>query len=83
MALMSESDLIQLVSRIVSEETQLDLELVSPDKHWATFGLDSINSIYLLEKLENELGVDLNPLMFFDYPTIRTFSAHILTLRSS
>lgn len=83
MALKSEAELVKLISRIVSEETQLDLELVNPDKHWASFGLDSINSIYLLEKLENELGVDLNPLMFFDYPTIRTFSVHILTLKPS
>lgn len=83
MALKSESELIQLVSGMVAEETQLELEQITPDKHWASFGLDSINSIYLLEKLENELGIDLNPLMFFDYPTIRTFSAHILTLKLS
>lgn len=81
MAVKSVADLIKLVSAIVVEETQLDLALIDQDKHWASFGLDSINSIYLLEKMENELGIDLNPLMFFDYPTIRSFCSFIHSLQ--
>lgn len=83
MALKSELELIEVVSAIVAEETQLDRQSIDPDKHWASFGLDSINSIYLLEKMENELGLDLNPLMFFDYPTIRTFCGHIHSQRKA
>lgn len=69
--------LIKVVTRIVAEETQLKEEQIDVDKHLGTFGLDSINSIYLLERLENEFKVELNPLMFYDYPTIRSFSSHI------
>ncbi|MEQ8424895.1 MAG: acyl carrier protein [Cyclobacteriaceae bacterium] len=76
----STEEIIHLLQERIAEETKLDLNKLDPDIPMGAFGLDSINSIYVLEQLENELGVELNPLMFYDYPTIRKFSSHLLSL---
>lgn len=70
-------DLILLLRKIVAEEVKLSIDKIDPDLPMGAFGLDSINSIYVLEFLENKLKVELNPLMFYDHPTIRKFCTHI------
>ena len=62
----------------IAEEMQMDIKEIDIHKNFAQFRLDSINSLFILEQLENYLGVSINPLDFWNYPTIEEFSQHIV-----
>lgn len=72
------NELIHLLQQLIADEVHMSIESLDVDQYMGAFGLNSINSIYVLERLENVLGLELNPLLFYDYPTIRTFCEHIL-----
>lgn len=62
----------------IAEEMQMDIMEIDIHQNLAQFRLDSINSLFILEQLENYLGVSINPLDFWDYPTIDEFCQHIV-----
>ncbi len=62
----------------IAEEMQMDIKEINIHQNLAQFRLDSINSLFILEQLENYLGISINPLDFWDYPTIDEFSQHII-----
>jgi acyl carrier protein len=47
------------------------------------FGLDSINSVYILQQLEDFLNLELSPLLFWDYPTIKSLSIYLYQLKNN
>ena len=59
---------------IISEELGVAIDNIDSDLSFYELGLDSINSMFLLEKVENQFNVSLTPLYFWDYPTISAFS---------
>lgn len=70
-------DIILFLQKSIAEETKLDIEVIDIHQSMGTFGLDSINSIYVLQHLENLVDMELNPLLFWDYPTINSLSSHL------
>lgn len=62
----------------IAEEMQMDIMEIDIHQNFAQFRLDSINSLFILEQLENYLGISINPLDFWNYPTIGEFSQHII-----
>lgn len=76
-------EIVCIMQEIIAEETKLAIEKINPELHLSAFGLDSINSIYVLDRLEDKFKIKLNPLMFYDYPTVASFSKHIDTLINS
>jgi len=81
MNLHTQDEIIALIQQLVAEETNLSVDQLDIHKSMGSLGLNSINSIYLLEKLENELDLSLNPLMFYDYPTIHSFGRYLYDLK--
>ena len=73
----SVEDVISFLKKIIAEETNVSPDSIDIDIEFFQFGLDSINSLVLLDQAEKEFGIELNPLFFWDYPTIRSFSEHI------
>ena len=67
--------------QLITEEQGIAATEVDVHASFQTFGLDSISSIYLLDKLEDHFGVELNPIEFFDYPTIEQFSTYLLEVK--
>ena len=63
---------------LIEDEQKVPASEVDVHAEFYTFGLDSISSIYLLDKLEDYLGIKLNPIDFFDYPTIDKFSSYLI-----
>lgn len=78
--LISRDEIVHIMQAIISEETKLAIEKINPELHLSSFGLDSINSIYVLDRLEDKFKIKLNPLLFYDHPTIASFAKHIDTL---
>jgi acyl carrier protein len=73
----------QVTARIkaeISRETGLAISEIDDGATFYSLGLDSVSSVYILDKLEKQLNVEMNPLFFWDYPTVGLFAEYITTL---
>ena len=50
---------------------------VGPDIGFAEMGLDSATSAYFIVELEEWVGLELEPELVFDYPTVADLAHHI------
>lgn len=73
----TEQELINFFRLKVAEETKIPLEEIDPSIEFVNFGIDSIGAIFLLQHIEKYVGFELNPLLFWTYPTISSFSHHL------
>ena len=55
---------------------------VGTDIGFAEMGLDSATSAYFIVELEEWVGVELEPELVFDYPTIAELARHIVERRA-
>ncbi len=76
---LTENDIINFISKIISKECGLNEKDINPDHSFFELGLDSISAVYLLELVENEYRITLSPILFWDYPTIQSFSNKIFS----
>jgi acyl carrier protein len=53
---------------------------VGPDISFSRMGLDSASSAYFIVELEDWLGVELEPQVVGDYPTIAELARHLAGL---
>ena len=67
----------QILIEEVSHETKLKMSDIRADANFVELGLDSLSCIYVLHQVETRLGLQVNPSVFWDYPTIRTLSEHL------
>jgi acyl carrier protein len=65
------------VKDIIAEELNLSPESIDELKSFYDLGLDSVNSIFLLAKMEERLDIYIDPLSVYDNPTIRSFSEYL------
>jgi len=63
----------------VSKETGISIAELNGDENFINFGLDSVNCIFLLDRLEKIFRLELNPVWFWDYPTIDTMTQKIFS----
>ena len=71
------ADITQFLQKAIAEETRIDIQKIDPSQSMGAFGLNSINSVYVLQQLENFIDMELNPLLFWDYPTINDLSQYL------
>jgi acyl carrier protein len=57
------------------------LEEIHDNADFFSLGLDSISCVYVLDKLEKKIDLELNPLYFWDYPTVESLSGFLATLK--
>lgn len=74
---MNRVDIAQALKTSVSEEMGLPLNEITDDDSFFDLGLDSISSILVMERIEKKLNIRLNPIAFWDYPTIEAFTGHL------
>lgn len=55
--------------------------VVGPEIPFPQMGLDSATSAYFIVELEEWLGMELEPELAFDYPTIAELARHIVGRR--
>ena len=77
----NKEEIDQLFIKLIADEQNLDPAQIAIDVEFYTYGLDSISAIHVLDKLEDQLGIEINPLDFWDYPTIDQFSNYLLEKR--
>jgi len=64
----------------ISRETRIPVSEIEDDAGFHSLGLDSISAVYILDRLEKKLGVTMNPLFFWDYPTVTLLAGHLTSL---
>ena len=58
---------------------QLDMDDIHPDESFSDYGLDSLTGVNLVKQLNLSLGIRLDVTRLFDFPTVNTLKAHIVS----
>ena len=73
----SQERIQHFITLAIAREGQLEPADISVQQSFFELGLDSISAIFLLDLVEKEFSIELQPLDFWDYPTIESFSQYI------
>jgi acyl carrier protein len=76
----TKADILLLLKREIASETGIDVTEISDASSFFELGLNSISAVFILDVLEKKLKVEMNPLFFWDYPTVDLLAGHISTL---
>ena len=79
--MMTKAQIIILLKQEISKENGLPLSEIEDSATFYSLGLDSINAVFVLDKLEKHLKVEMNPLFFWDYPTVELLAEHISSIQ--
>lgn len=75
---MTRPELLTLLKSTIADETGIALADIADTDSFFNLGLDSVSCIFLMDKVEKKLKVELNPIYFWDYPTIDTYVDFLL-----
>ncbi len=75
---MTRPELLTILKTLIVEETGIEAKDIADTDTFFNLGLDSISCIYLLDKLEKKLTLELNPIHFWDYPSLDTYTDFLL-----
>jgi acyl carrier protein len=64
------NEVMNFIKQCISREKGIPLSEIQESDTFFSLGLDSISSIFLMEKLERFLKHELNPIHFWDYPSL-------------
>lgn len=68
-----------LITLIVNK-TDLKQDDIDLDSTFASYDIDSVIALEISGELEEIIGVKINPIILFEYPTINTLSKHLLEI---
>lgn len=80
--MMTKVHILQTLKQELSKETGLAVEDIADDASFFSLGLNSISAVYILDKLEEKLQIPMNPMFFWDYPTVSLFAEHLAGQKS-
>ncbi|KAL8653253.1 MAG: hypothetical protein Q9210_002207 [Variospora velana] len=63
--------------KIIAEEAQLDEADMDLDTEFTDLGVDSLLSLTIASRLQDELGIDIPSSAFLDYPTIKALTSYV------
>lgn len=69
--------IIEFLKQEVSKECRVPYETVNETSPFVDFSMDSLQAVYIMDRLEKFIGAELSPLYFWDYPTIGSLSDFI------
>jgi polyketide synthase PksN len=75
---MKREGLIEAIKKLIAEETGIPKNEINESDTFFNLGFDSVSCIFLMDKLEKELKIELNPIHFWDYPSIDTYSEFLI-----
>jgi acyl carrier protein len=75
---MTRPELIAHLKSVIAEETGITVAEIADTDTFFDLGLDSVSCIFLMDKVEKILKVELNPMYFYDYPSVDTYADFLL-----
>ncbi|HET8774522.1 MAG TPA: beta-ketoacyl synthase N-terminal-like domain-containing protein [Thermoanaerobaculia bacterium] len=70
--------LLAALAPIVSKLAKVSAQDVRPESEFGALGFDSISYVELVDQLNDDYGVDLDPTVFFEHRTLERFARHLL-----
>jgi acyl carrier protein len=61
----------------LSEWSAIDAGKISIQESFASYGLSSVAALSLAGDLQEWLGIELSPILVYDYPTIESLACHL------
>lgn len=77
---MTRSEVYNALLEAITSETSIPPAEIEGDQTFFELGLDSVTSIFVMEHLENQLHLHLNPIDFWDYPTVALYAGRLYEL---
>lgn len=65
----------------ISSTLEIPREVVTPDATFDVYGLDSAEGVIMAGVIEEEFGIEIDPAVFFEDPTINGVAAVVIRLR--
>lgn len=75
----AEQSVSQTITRLVSQLMKIQLEDIDGNADFYEYGFDSISLTQLAGELNQHLGLQLTPLVFFEHSTINRLASHLKT----
>lgn len=75
---MTRPEVLNVLKTLISEETGIAVAEINDTDTFFNLGLDSVSCIFLLDKVEKKLNVEINPIHFWDYPSLDTYTDFLL-----
>ena len=69
----SKDEVMQLATEVIAKSLSISLSDIDPTHEFVQLGLDSLQAMFVLDELEKKLGVEINPLLFWEFPTPASF----------
>ncbi|MEW7976596.1 MAG: acyl carrier protein [Candidatus Sedimenticola endophacoides] len=66
-----------VVSALLKEHNPDSTPVINTDASFQSFGLDSIQMVEIVARLEEEFGLPLEPELAFNYPTVGSLAGYI------
>jgi acyl carrier protein len=73
-----ESWLTARVAALIRQSTA-EIDVTRP---FSTYALDSVDTVGLTADLEDWLGINLDPTLIWDYPSIRALARHLVSVEA-
>lgn len=74
-------DIAEWLTDKVAGYLRLPSEQIDRDRALAEYGLDSVYAMTLCGDIEDSLGIEVEPTLAWDYPTINAMSEFLQTAR--
>ena len=78
MKVLTKSDLQDWLVENIAKSTRLPKKSIGIDIPLANYGLDSLQSVIISGELEEWLNIQIEPTLFWDFPTIEKISSYII-----
>lgn len=76
-------EISDLLVNVLMEELKIPNDKINDCIEFSEIGVDSIVLVGVIERLEEELKISIDPALFFEFATIGTLAVHILEIISS
>jgi acyl carrier protein len=71
------SDTREYIQLKIAETLGVNPNQIDVNEEFTSLGLDSMHAIFLIDELEKEFNMEINPHQFWEYPTICSFSENL------
>lgn len=77
---MTKAEIITILKAEIAKESDMRPDEIQNDSPFHSLRLDSISAVFVLDEVGKKINMELNPLFFWDYPTVDLLAEHISKL---